>query len=52
MNSCTLKEILKVNFLSFTKEEIELIKPIIDKMPNIIEDYFKLPFDNVMNKYN
>lgn len=36
----------------FTKEEIELIKPIIDKMPNIIEDYFQLPFDNVMNKYN
>lgn len=36
----------------FTKEEIELINPIIDKMPNIIEDYLNLPFDNVMNKYN
>lgn len=36
----------------FTKEEMELIIPIIDKMPNIIEDYLKLPFDNVMNKYN
>ena len=36
----------------FTKEEIDLINPIIDKMPNIIEDYLKLPFDNVMNKYN
>ena len=36
----------------FTKEEIDLINPIIDKMPDIIEDYLKLPFDNVMNKYN
>lgn len=36
----------------FTKEEINLINPIIDKMPNIIEDYLKLSFDNVMNKYN
>ena len=36
----------------FTKEEQDLINPIIDKMPDIIEDYLKLPFDNVMNKYN
>ena len=36
----------------FTKEEMDLISPIIEKMPNIIEDYLKLPFDNVMNKYN
>ena len=36
----------------FTKEEMDLINLIIDKMPNIIEDYLKLPFDNVMNKYN
>ena len=36
----------------FSKEEIDLINPIIDKMPDIIEDYLKLPFDNVMNKYN
>ncbi len=36
----------------FKKEELELINPIIDKIPNIIEDYLKLPFDNVMNKYN
>lgn len=36
----------------FTKEEMELINPIIDKMPSIIEDYLKIPFDNVMNKYN
>ncbi len=36
----------------FTKDEMELLNPIIEKMPNIIEDYLKLPFDNVMNKYN
>ena len=36
----------------FTKEEMDLINPIIEKIPNIIEDYLKLPFDNVMNKYN
>ncbi len=36
----------------FNSEEINLINKIIDKMPNIIEDYLKLPFDNVMNKYN
>lgn len=36
----------------FTKEETDLINPIINKMPDIIEDYLKLPFDNVMNKYN
>ena len=34
------------------KEEMDLINPIIEEMPNIIEDYLKLPFDNVMNKYN
>lgn len=31
---------------------MDLINPMIDKMPNIIEDYLKLSFDNVMNKYN
>lgn len=36
----------------FTKDEKDLINPIIDKMPNIVEDYLKLPFDHVMNKYN
>lgn len=36
----------------FTKEELKLLQPIIDNMPNIIEDYLKLPFDNLMNKYN
>lgn len=36
----------------FNKEELDLIKTIIDKIPNIIEDYFELTFDNLMNKYN
>ena len=36
----------------FSKEELDLLNPIIDIMPNIIHDYLKLPFDNVMNKYN
>ena len=36
----------------FTMEEMDLINPIIEIIPNIIEDYLKLPFDNVMNKYN
>ena len=36
----------------FSKEELDLINPIIDEMPNIIIDFLKLPFDNVMNKYN
>ena len=36
----------------FTKEELELVNPIIKKMPDIIEDYLNIPFDNLMNKYN
>ena len=36
----------------FTKDELDLVSPIINKIPSIIEDYLKLPFDNVMNKYN
>ena len=36
----------------FTKDEMDLIIPIIDNIPSIIEDYLKLPFENVMNKYN
>lgn len=36
----------------FSKDELDLINPIIDKIPSIIIDYLKLPFDNVMNKYN
>ena len=36
----------------FSKEEMELINPIIDIIPNIIEDYQKESFENLMNKYN
>lgn len=36
----------------FSNDEIKLINPIIKKIPDIIEDYIKLPFDNVMSKYN
>ena len=35
-----------------SKDELELIRPIIDKMPNIILDYLDIPFENLMNKYN
>ena len=36
----------------FSKEELELINPIIEKMPNIVKDYLEIPFENLMNKYN
>ncbi len=36
----------------FTNDELELLRPIIKKMPQIIEDFLNIPFDNVMNKYN
>lgn len=36
----------------FSKEENDLLEPIIKIMPSIINDYLILPFDNLMNKYN
>lgn len=36
----------------FTQDELKLLNQVINKIPDIIEDYLKLPFDNVMNKYN
>lgn len=36
----------------FSREEMDLLTPILDNMPNIISDYIKLPFDNLMNNYN
>ncbi len=36
----------------FTSEEKELINPIINKVPNIVEDYLNITFENLMNKYN
>lgn len=36
----------------FNNDELELLNPIIKKMPNIIEDYLNMTFENLMNKYN
>lgn len=36
----------------FNAEEMDLIKPIIEIAPKIIEDYLNMSFDRVMNKYN
>ena len=36
----------------FNKEEMNLLNPIIDQIPQIIQDYIDLTFENVMNKYN
>lgn len=35
-----------------TKKEKEEIDKVLDLIPNIIDDYFKLSFSNLMNKYN
>ena len=36
----------------FNATELELLEPIINLVPNIVEDFLNIPFDNVMNKYN
>ena len=36
----------------FSLEETELLRPLIDLVPNIVDDFINIPFDNVMNKYN
>ena len=36
----------------FTKDELELIYSIIEKIPNMVIDYLELTFENLMNKYN
>lgn len=36
----------------FNSDEMDLINPIIDMVPNVVEDFINIPFDNVMNKYN
>ena len=36
----------------FSKEELGKIEIIVKQIPKIIEDYFDLSFDNLMNKYN
>lgn len=34
------------------KETLDILNPVIDKVQNILDDYFKMSFDNLMNKYN
>lgn len=36
----------------FSKSDQEELTKIIDIMPNILDDYLSMKFDNVMNKYN
>lgn len=35
-----------------SEKEMELLQPVLDKMPDIIHDFITISFDNVMNKYN
>lgn len=36
----------------FNSKELEFLNPIINLVPDIVEDFINIPFDNVMNKYN
>ena len=36
----------------FNVTELEFLEPIINLVPNIVDDFLNIPFDNVMNKYN
>ena len=36
----------------FSKEEIEIIKSLEKDVLNILDDYFKLPFNDLMSRYN
>ena len=36
----------------FSKEELEKILKIEETIVNVFEDYLKLSFENLMNKYN
>ena len=36
----------------FSKEDLNILSPILDKVPEIVEDFITNNFDNVMNKYN
>lgn len=35
-----------------SKEELDKLQPVLDKVPDIIHDFVTISFDNVMNKYN
>ena len=36
----------------FSSIEMMKIQSVLNNIPNIIEDYLSMPFDNLMNKYN
>ena len=36
----------------FSKEELEIIKSLEPNILNILVDYFKLPFNDLMSRYN
>ena len=36
----------------FSKDELDIINDIIKNIPNIIDDFFTMSFENLMNKYN
>lgn len=36
----------------FSKEEKNLLEPIIHQLPQLFEDFINMSYDNVMNKYN
>lgn len=36
----------------FSDEELQDVNKIVKEMPNIIEDYLSMSFENLMNKYN
>ncbi|MBE6149590.1 MAG: aminoacyl-tRNA hydrolase [Firmicutes bacterium] len=48
------KNIDTVNYVlgKFSKEEKEKLNEVLKNIPNIIDDYLKLDFDKLMNKYN
>lgn len=48
------KNIDTVNYVlgKFTQEEKEKLNEVLNSIPNILDDYLKLDFDKLMNKYN
>lgn len=48
-NNVEMKEYV---LAKFSKTELEVLNDVINKTIDIIDDYIKLSFDNLMNKYN
>lgn len=48
------KQIDTINYVlgKFSSEEMAKLNLVLDKIPNILDDYLNLNFDNLMNKYN